>query len=62
MPFTVPIAMTPRTGEISLLQMDGDLTEEEMKKVFEMASKACKEIFKLQIKALKDKYKGEATQ
>jgi len=58
----LPIAIAARTGEISLLQMDGALTEDEIKKALEMASKACKEINKEQIKALKNKYKKEAAE
>jgi len=56
----LPIAVMPKTDEITLLQMDGDLTKDEMKKAIEMCLKACKEISKLQRKALIDKYSGES--
>ena len=55
----VPMAMIPRTGEISLLQMDGDLSKEELKKLLEMGRKACMEIYKKQKQALKEKYNVE---
>jgi len=52
----IPIAIISRTGEISLLQMDGNLSREDLKKAIEMAKKACKEIDKIQRDALKKKY------
>jgi len=55
----VPIAIIPRTGEIALLQMDGDLTKEELKKLLEIGRKVCAEIYKKQKAALKEKYKVE---
>jgi len=55
----VPVAMLSRTKEISLLQMDGELEEEQLYKALEMAKKACDQINKLQMQALKDKYKVE---
>lgn len=55
----VPIAFIPRTGEIVLLQMDGDMTKEELKTGLDMAKKSCMEIYKKQKAALKEKYKVE---
>jgi len=52
----LPIAIIPRTGEIVLLQMDGDLSPKELDEALKLASKGCKYVNKLQIKALKDKY------
>ncbi len=52
----LPISIMPRTGEITLLQMDGDLTKEELKKLLAMNQKACQEIYKKQKAALKEKY------
>ncbi len=54
----VPIAVMPRTKEITLLQMDGDLTKEELQKIIQMNLKACDEIYKVQKQALKNSYKG----
>ena len=53
----MPIAMMPRTQEITLLQMDGFATKQEIKKMIEAAKKACEEIYKVQKQALKEKYK-----
>jgi exosome complex component RRP41 len=52
----VPVAVIHRSKEISLLQMDGDITEEQLIKGLDMAEKACEEIYKVQVKALKERY------
>jgi len=56
----MPVAMLPRNNKISLLQMDGNMSHEEIKKALEMAKNACKKIYEIQRKALKEKYQGEA--
>src|SRR3989304_3076087 len=38
----IPIAMIPNSNKITLLQMDGMIPKEDVKKVLEMAKKACK--------------------
>jgi len=53
----IPIAITPHNGKITLLQMDGIIPKEDLKKVLEMAKKTCNKIYEVQKKALKDKYK-----
>ena len=55
----VPIAMMPRTGEITLLQSDGDLTEDEFAKAIDLAMEGCIEVNKLQKEALMKKYSIE---
>ncbi len=55
----LPVAIMPRTKEIVLLQMDGNLTKAEIKKMLSMALKACNKIYLAQKKALKEKYKTE---
>ncbi|MBW2976130.1 exosome complex exonuclease Rrp41 [Candidatus Woesearchaeota archaeon] len=55
----IPIAIMPNHDEITLLQMDGLISKEELKKVIEMGKKACKEIYEIQKRALKDKYNKE---
>ncbi len=55
----VPMAILPRTGEIALLQMDGNMTYEELITAMDMALEAAKQIHKMQIEALKSKYRGE---
>ena len=52
----IPTAIISRTGEISLLQMDGKLSRDDLKKAIEMAKKACSKIDKIQRDALKKKY------
>jgi exosome complex component RRP41 len=56
----VPLACLGN-GEITLLQMDGDLTTDELKKAIEMGKKACAKIHEIQKKAIRDKYSREAT-
>ncbi|WP_406656853.1 exosome complex exonuclease Rrp41 [Methanolobus sp. ZRKC2] len=51
----LPIAMT-EDGEITLLQMDGDLTQEEFKQAVEMCKEGCRQIFEVQKEALKNKF------
>ena len=53
----IPIAMSPNYGKVTLLQMDGLISKEQLKKVIEMGKKACKDIYEVQRKALKDRYK-----
>jgi exosome complex component RRP41 len=58
----IPIAMMPRTNEITLVQMDGDMTADEVKKSIEMCKKACKKIAKIQRDAIVTKYSREDVQ
>ena len=56
----VPVAMTNNTKEITLLQMDGEISKEDLMKSLEMAKVATDKIYELQMKALKDKFsKGD---
>jgi exosome complex component RRP41 len=55
----LPVAIMPRTKEITLLQMDGDLSKAELKKAIEQNIKACNEIYEVQRQALREKYKTE---
>lgn len=52
----MPLGIIPRSGEIVLLQMDGDMTREEFGKAMEMAMAACKRIHGLQQDALRSRY------
>jgi exosome complex component RRP41 len=54
----MPVAMLPRKGEVSLLQLDGGIKPEEIDKALELASKSCLEILEIQRKALKEKYQN----
>jgi exosome complex component RRP41 len=51
----MPLAMTP-SGEITLLQMDGRLSQEEFRVALEMAMRGCREVYEIQRKSLIDKY------
>jgi exosome complex component RRP41 len=56
----IPIAMIPRTKEVTLLQMDGEMTREKMKEALESAKGAIDKIYEIQKQALKDKFvKGD---
>ncbi len=56
----LPLAIIPRTQEIVLMQMDGNMTREEVREAIEMAKKAALFISNLQKEALRAKYeKGE---
>ena len=52
----LPIAMMPRSGDITLLQMDGHLTAEEFEKALDLAIGGCKEISEVQKQAIKNRY------
>lgn len=54
----IPVAMLPRTGEISLLQLDGEVDKSQLKEALKLAKKGCKEIYELQKATLKAKYQG----
>jgi exosome complex component RRP41 len=53
----IPIAMVPSTEEITLLQMDGKVSQEELLQAIENVKPALKRIADIQRKALKDRYK-----
>jgi exosome complex component RRP41 len=52
----VPVAYMPNLDAVTLLQMDGTLTPEELEKAVNMAIDGCKEIYAMQKDALKTKY------
>ena len=52
----IPIAVIPGTGELSLLQMDGQIKKESLLKAIELGRNVCKTIYEVQKKALKEKY------
>jgi exosome complex component RRP41 len=55
----LPIAISPRTNEILLLQMDGHLTFEEFDHALNLAMKGCHTISELQKDALMRRYKSD---
>lgn len=54
-----PIAILPSTGEFTLLQMDGEISKEDLLKALRLGQKAVKKIIEVQRQALKEKYVGE---
>jgi len=52
----IPIAVLPRTGKITLLQLDGEISKDELKESLGKIKKAGQQIYELQKKALKAKY------
>ncbi|MEZ5336150.1 MAG: exosome complex exonuclease Rrp41 [Methanolobus sp.] len=51
----IPMAITS-DGEITLLQMDGDVTQEEFKKAVEMCKEGCRQILEIQKETLRNKF------
>jgi len=52
----LPVAYMPKSNIISLLQMDGQLSEEEFVQALEMSIGACRKIYDMQREALRGKY------
>ena len=52
----IAIACLPETGEISLLQIDGEIKKDILLKAIEKAKEAAKKIAEVQRKALKERY------
>jgi exosome complex component RRP41 len=52
-PTDIPVSMT-HEGEITHLQLDGNIKGEQLKEAIEMAKKACEKIYEIQKKALKE--------
>lgn len=53
----IPVAILPNSGQITLLQMDGEVSPEDLNNALQLAKKVCKQIYELQKKALKEQYK-----
>jgi exosome complex component RRP41 len=53
-PTDFPIAKIANTDEYTLMQLDGKIQPEVVKKVLKLADKACEEIYEVQKKALKE--------
>ena len=56
----IPVGYVPRTKEVVLLQMDGDLTHEEFTKGFHMAINGCEKVYEVQRDALKRRYQARS--
>jgi exosome complex component RRP41 len=58
----LPVAISPRTGEVLLLQMDGHLTVDEFNQAFDLAVKGCHAVSEIQKKAIMHKYQAIAAE
>lgn len=58
----IPMAIIPSTGEITLLQMDGEIKKEDLFAAIDAAREASKQILAIQRKALKDKFTGDSNE
>ncbi len=54
----IPIAVIPRTGEITLLQLDGVLRKEQLQKAVTLAKHGIDKIYEVQKAALRAKFTG----
>ena len=55
----IPVAMIHNTGEITLLQMDGEISKEHLMKALELARDATQKVYEIQVKALKERFSKE---
>ncbi len=55
----VPVGYMPKLGKITLLQMDGILSPEELEQCISLAMEGCEKIYELQRESLKKKYGTE---
>jgi exosome complex component RRP41 len=53
----IPMAILHNSKKISLLQMDGEISPQDLRKAMGLAKQASDQIFEVQKKALKDRYK-----
>ena len=52
----IAMAVIPSTGEISLLQMDGEVSGDDLKAALEMGKNVCQKIYEVQKSALKERF------
>lgn len=57
----IPMAMLHSTKEITLLQMDGEISRDELAHATEIVKKACDKIYEVQKAALKARFQTEGT-
>jgi len=58
----LPVAISPRTSEVLLLQMDGHLTVDEFNQAFDLAVRGCHLVSELQKQAIMQKYQTVAAE
>ena len=52
----IPVAMTHNTKEITLLQMDGEISKDDLMKALELARETMDKVYEIQVNALKEKF------
>lgn len=52
----IPVAMTHHGKEVTLLQMDGEITKEDLLRALELSAEAIEQIYRVQKQALKEKF------
>jgi len=52
----IPVAMIPTTGEVTLLQLDGDFDPKDMPEALKLAKKGCEDVKEILKNALKNKF------
>jgi len=52
----IPVAFLPNSNKLTLMQMDGKISQPELKKLLDVGLQMCKKINAVQVKALKAKY------
>ncbi len=55
----IPVAMTHSSKEVTLLQMDGEISKADLLKALELAKSATEKVYQVQVKALKEKFTRE---
>ncbi|MBD3312529.1 exosome complex exonuclease Rrp41 [archaeon] len=58
----IPLTYSPKTGFITHLQLDGEISKKNLFKAIDMGVKAAEKIVDMQEKTLKEKYKGGAVE
>jgi exosome complex component RRP41 len=52
----LPVAVLPNSGKVTLLQMDGEMTREQIVEAITKAREACKKVYEVQKNALKSRF------
>lgn len=55
----IPVAILPRTGDITLLQMDGEIAKEKLVEALELVKKIAPKLYEVQKNALKAKFEDK---
>lgn len=58
----MPVAYMPKLGQITLLQLDGNLSPDQFGKCIDKAVEGCKMVYEIQRQALMQKYFGNETE